>query len=81
MYQLIQIYKMFKIYKSLKNHKFILQFIDNLIQHIVLKFINHKKKPQIHTTIYGLSNTTYNAKMYYYVDSIKLQNNSKFITI
>ena len=43
MYQLIQIYKMFKIYKSLKNHKFILQFIDNLIQHIVLKLINHKK--------------------------------------
>ena len=34
---------MFKIYKSLKNHKFILQFIDNLIQHIVLKFINRKK--------------------------------------
>ena len=53
MYQLIQIYKMFKIYKSLKNNKFILQFIDNLIQHIVLKFINHKKRPQIHPTIYG----------------------------
>ena len=43
MYQLMQIYKMFKIYKPLKTHKFMLQFIDNLIQHIVLKLINHKK--------------------------------------
>ena len=38
---------MFKIYKSLKNNTFILRFIDNLIQHIVLKFINHKKSHKL----------------------------------